>query len=339
MKILARRASVKCLYQGTDITNDLQPFIKSFTVREVLSGEADSADITLQDREELWQGDWFPEKGDMMDITLHVESWDGISDNNDLPLGKFEVDEIENSGPPNEAKIKLNSIPEDSALRDIEKTRSWEKTKLSQIIKDVADGAGMESFYDTEDDPLQERAEQSEQTDLSFLQKICKDAGLALKISDKKIIVFDIAKYEKAAPVMVITKVNSPVISFTNRATVHDIYKACHVKYKHTKKDQLIEYTFIDPNREKGLTLQVNEKVDSIEEAEKLAKKRLHEKNLEEFSVSLTMMGNFSLLASNTVELSGWHIYDGKYLITKSEHEIGNGYTTKIDLRRVIDGY
>ena len=138
---------------------------------------------------------------------------------------------------------------------------------------------------------------------------------------------------------MVITKGNSPVISSTNRATVHDIYKACHVKYKHTKKDQLIEYTFTDPNREKGLTLQVNEKVDSIEEAEKLAKKRLHEKNLEEFSVSLTMMGNFSLLASNTVELSGWHIYDGKYLITKSEHEIGNGYTTKIDLRRVIDGY
>ena len=79
--------------------------------------------------------------------------------------------------------------------------------------------------------------------------------------------------------------------------------------------------------------------ISSIEEAEKLAKKKLHEKNLEEFAVSLTLMGNFALLASNTVQLVGFHKYDGKYLITKSEHEVGNGYTTKIDLRRVINEY
>ena len=75
------------------------------------------------------------------------------------------------------------------------------------------------------------------------------------------------------------------------------------------------------------------------EEAERLAKKKLHEKNLEEVSVSMTLIGNIMLLASNTVKLSGWHVYDGKYLITSSTHEIGSGYTTKIELRRVIDGY
>ena len=51
------------------------------------------------------------------------------------------------------------------------------------------------------------------------------------------------------------------------------------------------------------------------------------------------MIGSFSLLASNTVMLSGFHAYDGKYLIIRSSHEVGSGYTTKIDLRRVIDGY
>ena len=129
------------------------------------------------------------------------------------------------------------------------------------------------------------------------------------------------------------------VLSFDCRTTIHNIYKACHVKYKHSQKDELIEYTFTDPNRKDGQTLQVNEKVDSLEAAEKLAKKKLHEKNLEEVSVSLTMMGNFALLASNTVQLHGWHNYDGKYLITRSTHDIGDGYTTKIELRRVINGY
>lgn len=197
----------------------------------------------------------------------------------------------------------------------------------------------MQHFFDAPEDPVIERAEQSEETDLSFLQKICKDAGLALKVTDKNIVVFDIAKYEAAEPVMTITKGKDNIISFDCRTTIHEIYRACHVKYKHGKKGELIEYTFTDPHREKGRTLEVNEKVTSIEEAEKLAKKKLREKNLDEVAVSLHMVGHFALLASNTVTLAGFHVYDGKYLITRSSHEIGSGYTTKIELRRVIDGY
>ena len=275
-----------------------------------------------------------------MDISIAVNGWQDIDDIRELPLGKFEVDTITNSGPPNEAKIKLISIPTSANIRGVEKTRAWEKAKLSQILKDIADGASMEYYFDAEDDPVLERAEQSEQTDLSFLQKLCKDAGLALKVTDKKIVIFDIAEYEKAEPVLKISKKQSSVLSFDCRTTIHDVYKACHVKYKHSKKSEMIEYTFTDPNRKEGQTLQINQKVSSIEEAEKLAKKKLHEKNLEETSVSLTMIGNFALLASNTVELAGFHKYDGKYLITRSSHDIGNsGYTTKIELRRVIDGY
>lgn len=335
----ARYAAVNCLYNGKDISADLAAFMKSFSVREVLSGEADSAEITLEDREELWQGDWIPDRGALLDVKMSVGNWEAPGDFRTLPLGKFEVDEITNTGPPNEAKIRLVSIPNASNLRSVEKTRAWEKTKLSQIIKDIADGAEMESYYDAEEDPIQERAEQSEETDLSFLQKLCKDAGLALKITDKKIVVFDISKYEQADPVMQITKGQQSVLSFECRTTIHDIYKACHVKYKHAQQDEMIDYTFTDPKRKEGQTLQVNEKVDSLEEAEKLAKKKLHEKNLEEVAVSLTMVGNFALLASNTVQLVGWHTYDGKYLIMRSTHDIGNGYTTKIELRRVIDGY
>ena len=335
----ARYAAVNCLYNGKDISADLAAFMKSFSVREVLSGEVDSAEITLEDREELWQGDWMPDRGALLDVKMSVGNWEAPGDFRTLPLGKFEVDEITNTGPPNEAKIRLVSIPNASNLRSVEKTRAWEKTKLSQIIKDIADGAEMESYYDAEEDPIQERAEQSEETDLSFLQKLCKDAGLALKITDKKIVVFDISKYEQADPVMQITKGQQSVLSFECRTTIHDIYKACHVKYKHAQQDEMIDYTFTDPKRKEGQTLQVNEKVDSLEEAEKLAKKKLHEKNLEEVAVSLTMVGNFALLASNTVQLVGWHTYDGKYLIMRSTHDIGNGYTTKIELRRVIDGY
>ena len=197
----------------------------------------------------------------------------------------------------------------------------------------------MQHYYDAPDDPIIDRAEQSEETDLAFLQKICKDAGLALKVTNETIVVFDISKYENADPVMAITKGRDNIASFDCRMTIHNIYRACHVKYKNGSKGELIEYTFTDPHREKGRTLEVNEKVESIDEAEKLAKKKLHEKNLEEVAVSLDMTGDFALLASNTVMLKGFHVYDGKYIIMRSSHEIGSGYTSKIELRRVIDGY
>lgn len=335
----ARRARVKCKYDSVDISQDIACFLKSFSVREVLSGEADSAEITLEDREALWQGDWFPERGAIMDITLVISDWESEGDNSELPFGKFEVDEITNTGPPNEAKIKLISVPNNTDLRGVERTRAWEKANLSRIVQDVAEGAGMQHFFDAPEDPVIERAEQSEETDLAFLQKLCKDTGLALKVTDKNVVVFDIAKYEAAEPVMTITKGKDNIISFDCRTTIHEIYRACHVKYKHGKKDELIEYTFTDPKRTNGRTLEVNEKVVSIEEAEKLAKKKLREKNLDEVAVSLHMVGNFALLASNTVTLAGFHVYDGKYLIMRSSHEIGSGYTTKIELRRVIDGY
>lgn len=335
----ARRAKVKCTYDNVDISRDIAVFLKSFSVREVLGGEADSAEITLEDREELWQGDWLPERGAIMDIGITVSDWEYEGDNRELPFGKFEVDEITNTGPPNEAKIKLISVPNNTDLRGVERTRAWEKANLSRIVQDIAEGASMQHYYDAPDDPIIDRAEQSEETDLAFLQKICKDAGLALKVTNETVVVFDISKYENADPVMAITKGRDNIASFDCRMTIHNIYRACHVKYKNGSKGELIEYTFTDPHREKGRTLEVNEKVESIDEAEKLAKKKLHEKNLEEVAVSISMMGDFALLASNTVMLKGFHVYDGKYLIMRSSHEIGRGYTSKIELRRVIDGY
>ena len=47
-----RRAKVKCTYDNVDISRDIAAFLKSFSVREVLGGEADSAEITLEDRED-----------------------------------------------------------------------------------------------------------------------------------------------------------------------------------------------------------------------------------------------------------------------------------------------
>ena len=334
-----RRVNLAVQYDGTDISSSVANFLESCTISDVMGGSADSVDITLQDKNELWQGDWLPDRGALLTIALNQENWHGIGDTQTLPIGKFELDEIECSMAPHEVKIKAVSVPNNSNLRGVEKTCSWEKTKLSVIAKDITTGAGMELYYDTQEDPQLDRAEQSEQTDLEFLLKLCNDAGLALKVTDGKIAIFDEEKFEKADPVRTIKNGESALLSWSLKASIHNIYKACHVKYKHNKKSELIEYTFADPNKKKGMTLEVHDKVENVAEAEKLAKKKLREKNREETTVTMSMIGDFDLLASNTVKLVGFHKFDGKYIIVKATHSIGSAYTVNMDLRKCIDGY
>lgn len=334
---LARRVWLKVVYNQTDISKDIAKYLKLFSYNDVMSGEADDIQITLEDRQELWQGDWLASKGDTLNVTIVTKAWEQSTDTEkELPLGVFEIDEISISAPPNEVKIKAVSVPNNSELRGVDKTRSWEKTKLSVIANDIASGAGLELFYDTDDDPEIDRAEQSEQSDLSFLMKICKDKGLALKINDKKTIIFDEEKYEQADPVKTIDK--SCLKSFDLKSSTREVYKACHVKYQKSDTKELIEYTYEVPGKQ-GKTLQVNDEVKSIGEAEKLAKKKLREKNKDEITISLSLLGDFDLLTGNTIMLNGFHSFNGKYIITKGSHDIGNGYTMKLDLRRCLDGY
>ncbi len=334
---MARRAWIKVIYNRKDISSDIAPHLKSFSFNDVMSGEADDINITLEDREELWQGDWLPEKGDTLEVSIFTRYWNSAAeDMKELPLGGFEIDEVDISRPPNEVKIKAVSVPDNTELRGTDKSRRWENTTLKTVAQDIATGADMELFYDGED-PSLDRVEQSQQSDLSFLSKLLKDHGLALKVTDKKLVVFDELDYEKADPVKTLHP--SSAASFSLKSSTREIYRGCHVKYQKSEDDEVIEYTFVPDEEKKGKMLEVNEEVTSIEAAEKLAKKKLREKNCSEVTVNMHLMGDFDLMAGNTVTLEGFHSFDGKYIITHGAHDVGAGYTLNIDLRRCLDGY
>lgn len=347
----ARRILTIIKYNNKDISADISKYMKSISYTDSLSGEADDLQITLEDRDGLWQSTWLPEKGALLDATLQQKDWQTLSAlPQSLRLGLFEIDEMTSSGYPSEIQIKAVSVPDNNTLRGAERSRSWEKTKLQVIANDIAIDAGMTLFWDTEENPVLDRAEQTEQSDLSFLYAICKDKGLALKISDKKIIVFDEAKYEAEKAKITIVKPGTVYkkesgmkylfvgTGYSLRTKIRDIYAACRVSYRQGSSKSNIEATYTVAGK-KGKTLQVNEQVESVAEALNLAKKRLREKNKDEVTGSLNMLGNFILLSGVTVNLLGFGAFDDKYLITRASHDIGSGYTTNIDVRRCLNGY
>ncbi|BBB91060.1 MAG TPA: hypothetical protein PKA28_10860 [Methylomusa anaerophila] len=90
-----------------------------------------------------------------------------------------------------------------------------------------------------------------------------------------------------------------------------------------------------------GPELVINERVSSDAEAEKVAKKRLRQKNKDEDTASLTLgPGDVRLIGGVNVMVECWQVHDGKYSVVKAKHNVSNsGYGTEIEIRKCLEGY
>lgn len=328
MKMLKTNITIK--YNGKNITKDITPYILSFSYKDNISKQADDITLELRDNKQLWINGWFPTKGDKLDIK--IETIEGEKD-----IGEFEIDDLEYSGPPSICNISAVSV-KDGVLRGISKTKSWEKARIKTIINDIATEDKLEVFYDA-DDIVLNRVEQTEESDLSFLGNLCLRNGLSIKVTNKKIIVFDESKYEAQKPTFVFKPGDKKLITYSFKSGLKNYYKACHVKYRNADNKGLIEATYTLKGVENGKTLEVNEEVSDTVEAERLAKAKLRENNKGEITGTITTIGNPFIYAGAVIEIKGLGKFNGNYIISNIIHSIGSGYTVSINIRRCLDGY
>lgn len=358
---IGRRAWLIVTYNGKDISESLAQYVLSFSYTDNLTGQVDDISITLEDRAELWEADWMPERGATLDITICTYNWSDLySEEQDLQLGKFEIDELEVSSAPNVVTIKAVaiSIGDDSTLRSTLRSHTWENISVQKAANDIAWQNGMKLQWYCDDNPNIDKLEQNDESDLDVLQKICDDAGFALKVTTDTIIIFDVEKFEKedvyaeyyhpgTTILNIVENQSKPVqtdalLNYSFKAKIRDVYKKCHVKYAKDKDKSVIESTFVAPDKKEkeGATLEVHQQVSSQAEADRLAKKKLREKNCEEFTGSFSSDGNMELCAGETIEMLGFGNFSGKYIITQAKHDISSsGFTSSVEIRKCLDGY
>jgi len=333
---LARRARVTITYEDKDISNDLAPFLKSFEYSDNAEDKSDEIQITLEDREMLWIGDWYPAKGAKLSAAIIVMENDAEQR---LPCGTFEIDEIESTGPPNEVKIKAVSVPFSSGIRHDKKNKPWENVTLSAIASDISTRAGLQLFFDSEDDSNFDRVDQVNRGDLTFLQSLCQRTGHSLKVTDEKIVIYDQEQYESQGAVFTLKKGKDNIKSYSFGSKNLSVYKAASVEYNDPKTGKTHKGDF-DTEGE-GPTLVINERVGSDGEAEKLAKKRLRQKNKDENTAKIDLsIGDIRLVGGVNIMVEGFKIHDGKYAVTSAKHTVSNsGYGTDIEIRKCLEGY
>jgi len=338
--MLARNSFLKIEIDGTDISNKVADHVLEFTYIDKASGESDSVDLTLHDRDSLFIDAWYPmqntgdangssdyndiaqalQRGvsdeelqrliDASDLTpkqgaelqrftnsatwpqfiaqnpqyrgesgkltlindikgtspgqsqssgsgaitfrakICVRDWIEDGDYDELDTGKFKIDSCSLSGPPDQFSIKAVSIPISSSLKQEEKNNTWEEVTLQKIAQSIADKAGVKLMYEVETDIQLDRVDQQQQTDMSFLLDLCVKYGVALKVTDGIIVLFEESVYEKKDIVDTFDKseIGSRITNYSFAQDTNNTVSKVELYYKDPKSGIVAQGEFAPPN-------------------------------------------------------------------------------------------
>ena len=145
-------------------------------------------------------------KGLSIQAAIVRKNWNSDGSDKVLDCGQFELDSVDANGPPAVITIKGTSLPFRSRIRQTQKNKAWEAYNLSKIAAEMASLNGMTCMFESANDPYYARVEQISMSDIAFLSKLCHDAGISLKVTNKIMVLFDQAAYEAKPEVVTITR-------------------------------------------------------------------------------------------------------------------------------------
>lgn len=360
-------------YENTDISREVSADLLSFSYTDKIDDESDEVSLTLKDPDGKWAGLWSPTRGDKVEAIVFTE------DRGSFNTGSMTVDNLSTSGSPRVFQVRAVSIPLQNTIRRTAKTRNFENATLKDIAQTIAKESELELLFDSEENPTYDRIDQRQESDLSFLKRLCDDAGLSVKVSYEKLILFDQASYEKKEPIKALTLNQSPILSWSFNSQQSQRYRACTVKWRNVqvktktvppssggvqidddkvkewwdeytgqskkggqqKVTEYIDYTYEDETvDESGQVFVIKKRCSSQAEAERIAKAKLRQLNLRQTTGNLTVVGDPLLVAGGVISLVGFGSFDGKFFIEQADHSIGSsGYTTSVQVRRVNENY
>ncbi len=340
-----RRASVRISIEGKDVTLDLAPHLLSLTFTEKADEELDDLQLVLEDRDRLWQGDWLPAAGDVIEATIVARDWreEGVEH---LPCGRFEIDEMELSSSMSGDVVTIKAVPAvvKSSLMLQRKSRAWENVRLTTVIADIAGSAGLDVLYHGPE-IVCARIEQRQESDLAFLQRVTKEQGMRMVIKSDRLVVYAGQMADRLEPLKIV-RTSSPdpngwdFAEFTAKRTTAGIYTQCVVGYTKSTDSETIQNSYepdIPPTT--GRVLYINKRIENPAQAERVARAELRDKNREEQTGSMSGIGDVRLRAGVVLDVRGWGGFDSKYVIAQATHSLdkNGGYTTSVELQKALE--
>jgi len=299
------------------------------------------------------------DSGFIIEALIIRRNWHGSGKDNILKCGQFQLDDVSGSGRPNEISIKGVALPYGVRIHQAPRCRAFSNVSLRDIAERIGGDSGMQVMFESASNPFYQHKEQIKVSDIVFLQRLCHDAGISLKVTNNFIVLFDQAEYEKKTATLKISRDDGSFDRWKMRiGSAGKRYNSCRVSYTDPETGELFEGTYSldkkvedasDESDSEGLdseaidrvcgsgdrVLEVTAKVRSNVEAERLARAALRLHNKHSVTLEFDMAGNTGLVSGRTVDVSGFGAWSGYYIIMNSRHTVdgSGGYRTSIKLR------
>ncbi len=326
--VISRKAVARITFSGNDFET-MQKYLKGFEYIDPASDENDEVKIFLHNVNYKWIRQ-MPNKRDKLTAKIVLKNWKSKNQKQIFDCGTFCVDDFTHTGPELATEISCVSVPEGNAFRATSRNKTWKKVTLKEIASEICGKYNMTLSYSGPSIKFKV-IEQSNETDCSFIKKICNDYALGIKVYKGKLVIYDKADYEAKAPVTTIKAEQMQDWSYNE--TLIGTYTGAKIKYT-TGKDSKELICKVGGGKR---ILFVNEKVDSLADAQLKACGKANTENEKAVTMNVTLMGGRKIVAGNTVNITGLNKIDGKYFVDKVTHKIDaeSAYTMDLELHKV----
>ena len=334
------RSKLLIEYNGVEATKIIADDCSSFTWKDNASGAADTLTLNLANISQKWMNGYYPSDEDTFRAWIQLQDWAADYRQGRIYCGCFMVDSLKYSGFPEVLQLSGISTPIDSNFNVKQKNRTWSRTTLRTISGDIARDAGIELVFDADDVSI-DSVNQAGKTDLAFASSICSEYGLSVKLYNKKLVVYDQARYECAEAKYDIThKQLGGSGSYSISKQVTSQYDSVKIQYTNGRSGNTLTYEYTIPGKPGRRQMFVTTKAESHVDAEKKAKAALRENIRNSLRITVKMMGSAKYMAADCFRLLGFGKLDGKYFIDSVTHQKSGGkYSVSITAHLAVTDF
>ncbi len=319
------KPTFRLVADGSDITALINDRLLMLRTSDKQGMESDEFELRIDDRD---QAVALPSRG------AHIEVYLGRDGQALARLGRYTVDEVELSGPPDTLVIRGKA----SDMRGSGKTTrsgSWETVPLQQIVSDVAARNGWEPVCPvTTQVP---RVDQLGESDFNFITRLAKQYDCTAKVADGKLLVLprQAGKSASGKPLKVVTLTRQDVSRYQFRLGDKSTHKAVQAKHQDKKTGALQVVELGNDDAPDGLPPVHTDRhiYPNKSAAQQAAKARLAAFNRSTAGVRLEMPGRADLFAEITISAQGFKGgLDGEYLVESVEQVFTqSGWSTTVE--------
>ena len=263
----ARSIRVIVIFNKVDISDEIAHSISSLNYTDNSKNAIDDLEIELENLDYRWLKEWYPDEDAQLLVGIHEEL---ENETNFLDLGTFYVDEP--TFEDQKLTLKCLALPLDQNIRDQKNSVAWENITLKELVTQIANKHEMNAEIYAEN-VFFERLDQNQETDLAFINRVVKEIGLNMKVSDDKIIIFDDEEMEKNDTIEVFNIKDYRIRSFSLKKKNKEIYDKVEVSYYDPDKKKVVKEIITKEELDKRNQVTTEEKESKSKDSKKTDKK------------------------------------------------------------------